>query len=105
LRQDYAKFQERGAEIIALGPDGPNRFKTYWQENDMPFPGCADIKSKVAERFHQQVNLFKFGRMPAIFVVDPAGRVQYSHYGDSMSDIPANTEILAIIDGFSTETR
>jgi peroxiredoxin Q/BCP len=98
LRQDYSEFQERGVEIIALGPDGPNAFRRYWQEESIPFTGCPDIKSQVADRFHQEVNLFKFGRMPAILVIDKEGYIRYRHYGDSMTDIPANAEILKIID-------
>jgi peroxiredoxin len=100
LRQDYAQFEQRGIQIIALGPDGPNAFRRYWQENDMPFIGCADIKSRAAEHFHQEVNLFKFGRMPAIFIIDPQGVIRYSHYGDSMSDIPDNVELFTVIDQF-----
>jgi len=64
----------------------------------MPFIGCPDIKSKVANQFHQEIKLFKFGRMPAIFVIDKEGLIRYSHYGDSMSDIPSNAEILKVID-------
>lgn len=64
----------------------------------MPFIGCADIKSRVADRFHQEVNLFKFGRMPALFVLDEEGQIRYSHHGDSMSDIPSNGEVLKILD-------
>ena len=91
-------FQARGAEIIALGPDGPNAFRKYWQENELAFIGCADIKSKVADRFNQEVNLFKLGRMPAIFVLDKEGQIRYSHYGNSMADIPPNQDVLAILD-------
>ena len=98
MRLDYAQFQARGAEIIALGPDGPNAFRKYWAENEMPFIGCADIKSRVADQFHQEVNLFKLGRMPAVFVLDPQGKILYSHHGDSMSDIPANEEIFNVLD-------
>jgi peroxiredoxin len=98
LRQDYCEFQERGVEIIALGPDGPNAFRRYWEEEMIPFTGCPDIKSQVADRFHQEVNLFKFGRMPAILVIDQDGYIRYRHYGDSMADIPSNAEILKIID-------
>jgi peroxiredoxin len=101
LRQDYALFQARGAEIIALGPDGPNAFRRYWQENDLPFIGCPDLHSRVADQFHQEVNLFKLGRMPAIFVLDKGGQIRYSHYGDSMSDIPPNKDILTILDQIS----
>jgi peroxiredoxin len=103
LRQDYAQFTQLGAEIIALGPDGPNAFRHYWEENDLPFIGCADIKSQVAVHFQQEVNWFKLGRMPAIFVIDSAGHIRYRHYGDSMSDIPSNEEVLQVISALAQE--
>jgi peroxiredoxin len=98
LRQDCGEFSARGVEIIVLGPDGPNAFRRYWEEEHIPFTGCADIKSKVADRYCQEVNWLKFGRMPAIFIIDRAGVIRYGHYGDSMSDIPSNEEILGVID-------
>jgi peroxiredoxin len=87
-------------EIIALGPDGPNAFRRYWQEEQIPFIGCADIKSKVADKYYQEVNLLKLGRMPAVFVIDPQGQIRYAHYGDSMADIPPNAELLKVISDF-----
>ena len=98
MRQDYKLFQEHGAEIIVLGPDGPHAFRKYWQENDLPFVGCADIKSRVAGQYNQQVNLFKLGRMPAVFILDKKGQIRYSYYGNSMADIPTNEEVLKILD-------
>jgi peroxiredoxin Q/BCP len=98
LRQDYDLFRQRGAEIIALGPDGPNAFKRYWENEQIPFIGLPDIKSKVSDTFYQEVNLFKLGRMPAIFVIDRQGIIRYAHYGDSMKDIPSNQVILDILD-------
>lgn len=103
MRQDYEKFVERGAEIIAIGPDGPNAFRKYWQENKIPFPGCADLRSRVANRYDQEVSLLKFGRMPALFIVDKQGMIRYSHYGDSMADIPSNESILKLLDELNAE--
>ncbi len=94
LRQDYEKFTALGAEIITLGPDGPRAFKRYWEENDIPYIGLADIRSKVSDQYYQEVNLLKLGRMPAIFVIDLDGVIRYTHYGNSMSDIPENSEVL-----------
>ena len=85
-------------ELLVLGPDGPNAFRRYWEENDMPFIGLADIRSRVAEQYYQEVNLFKLGRMPALFVIDLHGAIRYAHYGDSMSDIPENEEVFAVLD-------
>lgn len=98
MRQDFDQFTQRGAVIIALGPDGPNAFKRYWQENDLPFIGCADIRSKVSDTYYQEVSLFKFGRMPALFIIDKTGQIRFQHYGDSMSDIPSNQSVLKMLD-------
>lgn len=98
MRQDHDQFTARGAKIVAIGPDGPRAFLKYWTENSLPFTGCPDIGSKVSDRFYQEVNLFKLGRMPALFVIDHQGRIRYSHYGDSMSDIPSNETVLNVLD-------
>jgi peroxiredoxin Q/BCP len=103
LRQDHSLFTAAGAEIVAIGPDGPNAFRRFWSENDMPFRGCSDIGSKAAGRYYQEVNLFKLGRMPAVFVIDHQGRVRYAHYGDSMSDIPSNETVLSVIAALRAE--
>jgi peroxiredoxin Q/BCP len=98
LRQDYSEFTRRSAEIIALGPDGPNAFRRYWEEEHLPFVGCADIKSAVASQYQQEVNWIKMGRMPALLIIDKEGQIRFRQYGESMSDIPENTEVLKILD-------
>jgi len=103
LRQDYAKFVKLGAEIIALGPDTPGAFQRFWESEDMPFIGCADIQSQVADRYLQEFNLLKLGRMPAMFIIDRQGLIRFSHYGSSMADIPENEQVLAQIDTLNQE--
>ena len=103
LRQDYPEFVKRTAEVVTVGPDGPNAFKRYWQEEAIPYIGLADIGNKVADQFNQEVNLWKLGRMPAMFVLDRQGVIRYQHYGESMSDIPTDTEILKVLDQLNTE--
>jgi len=103
LRQDHDQFTARGVKIIALGPDGPNAFRRYWEENELPFTGCADVRSKVADTYYQEVALFKFGRMPAMFIIDKQGKVRWQHYGDSMSDIPENKTVFEVIDQLQAE--
>jgi peroxiredoxin Q/BCP len=105
LRQDVDLFEQSGAKILVLGPDGPNAFKRYWEENSMPFIGMADIRSKVADLFYQEVNWLKLGRMPALFVIDRAGMIRYAHYGDSMADIPSNQDVLAVLNELKKEAK
>jgi peroxiredoxin len=98
LRQDYQEFVARDAEIVVVGPDNERAFQDYWHKEDLPFVGLADPTHTVARRYGQEVKLLKMGRMPALMVVDKAGQVIYTHYGGSMSDIPPNREILAMLD-------
>ena len=71
----------------------------------MPFVGLADHDHTVASLYGQQVSILKFGRMPALIVVDREGRIRYQHYGDSMSDIPLDETILSLLDDLNKEMR
>jgi peroxiredoxin len=103
LRHDYTKFIERSAEIIAIGPEDAESFTKWWHEHKMPFIGVPDPEHKVAGLYGQQVKLLKFGRMPAMFVIDRHGRVRYLKYGESMSDIVSSEEILVLLDRLNEE--
>ena len=103
LRQDYERFVERQAEIVVVGPEGQEAFAAYWKWRKLPFVGLPDPKHAVLKQYGQEVNLFKLGRLPAQVVVDKAGMARYVHYGHSMSDIPPNVELLALLDELNAE--
>jgi peroxiredoxin len=98
LRDHYGKFQSRGVEILAVGPNPAPVFRQYWANERIPFIGLPDPDHSVARMYRQEVNLFKLGRMPLSCVVDAKGYVRYAHYGQSMSDIPSEEELLHVID-------
>jgi peroxiredoxin len=98
LRDGYEKFTNRNVLILAVGPNASVAFKQYWQNEKIPFIGLPDPKHSVARMYKQEVNLFKWGRMPLNCVVDGRGYIRYAHYGNSMSDIPSNEELLQVID-------
>ena len=104
MRQDYAEFTRRGAEVIAVGPEGPDEFRRYWAEQQIPFVGLADPKHRVANTYGQEVNLLKLGRVPALIVVDGKGDIRYRHYGSGMRDIPPNSEVLGVVDQLLAES-
>lgn len=98
MRDDYPAFLERGAEILAVGPDKPEQFIRYWANEKIPYTGLPDPTHSAARKYRQEVNLFKLGRMPLVCIVDANGRIRYAHYGASMADIPANETLLAALD-------
>ena len=98
LRDGYAEFVKRGAEILAVGPNDTATFKRYWRDERIPFVGLPDPDHEVSKMYRQEVNLFKLGRMPLNCIIDAKGYVRFAHYGSSMRDIPSNDELLHVID-------
>ena len=97
LRQDFEKFVDLNTKVVVVGPENKRAFRNYWAQNVLPFIGLPDSFQEVLKLFGQEVKIFKFGRMPAQAIVDKAGIVRYVHYGDSISDIPDNGEVLEIL--------
>lgn len=89
---------KRQTQVVVAGPEDAKSFSAYFKMHDLPFIGLPDPKASVLKLYGQEVNLFKLGRMPVQVIVDKAGVIRYVHYGQSMSDIPANGEILALLD-------
>lgn len=105
LRQDYQQFVDRNAEVIAIGPEDAKTFADFWQNEHMPFPGIGDHEHIIANLYGQKVNPLKFGRMPALMVIDKEGKIRYRHYGESMSDIPLDETVLSVLDELNSETK
>jgi peroxiredoxin len=103
LRQDFAEFEKRSTTILVVGPENASAFDRYWKDNDLPFVGLPDPAHSVLKLYGQQINLFKFGRMPAQVLVDKTGTARFVHYGHDMTDIPQNSVMLALIDGLETK--
>jgi peroxiredoxin Q/BCP len=103
LRQDYTRFVERDAEILVVCPEDAGDVRAYWQREDLPYVGLADPGHEVAVRYGQEVKLLKFGRMPALAILDRDGVVRYEHHANSMSDIPSNKTVLDVLDKLNAE--
>jgi peroxiredoxin Q/BCP len=104
LRQDYAEFVARQAEVIVIGTDDVASFRYHWDARGYPFIGLPDPQNSVSDLYGQEVKALKFGRLPAMVVIDRGGRIRYIHYGSSASDIPQNRQILNLLDWINHET-
>jgi peroxiredoxin len=98
MRDEYIKYQQRGAVVLATGPNTKSAFQQYWEKEKLPFIGLPDPGHRIAVMYRQQVNLFKLGRMPLLCIIDKGGHIRYIHSGASMSDIPENQTLLDVID-------
>jgi len=103
LRHDYQEFVKRQTQVLVVGPEDARAFEAYWRQNDLPFTGLPDPQASVLKLYGQEVNLFKLGRMPAQVIVDKTGMARFVHYGHSMSDIPDDCEVLALLDKINAQ--
>jgi peroxiredoxin len=103
LRQDYDKFFVLDTVIVVVGPENKTAFLNYWQKNNLPFIGLPDPAHSVLKLYGQEVNLFKFGRMPAQVTIDKMGIARFVHYGHDATDIPTNPEILELLKTINEE--
>lgn len=98
MREKYTKFEALGCEVLDVGPDSASDFREYWAKNDIPFPGLADPRARVAKLYEQGWKLLKLGRMPAQLVIDREGVIRDRHDASSMSDIPPVASVLTTIE-------
>jgi peroxiredoxin Q/BCP len=105
FRDAYAGFVSRGAEILAVGPDALEPFQRYWARENIPFIGMPDPDHRVAKMYRQEINLFKFGRMPMNCVIDTRGNIRYIHYSASRSDYPDTDIFFNVIDELNKTSK
>jgi len=97
MQKELDTFKSLGATIVVVVRDDAKAVKEYWKENKLSYIGIPDDDKKLGELYKQKWNLIKLGLMPALFVVDTKGTIQFSHYSSSMKDIPENTTIFEIL--------
>jgi peroxiredoxin len=82
LQADYGRFQEHLSVILALAVQAS-------------FPILADTDHAVADQYGV-FNLLGDGvAAPAVFVIDPGGRIVWSYIGRSATDRPSVDDIVA----------
>ncbi len=104
LRWDTPAFESRRTVILAITPDRPEQVRSYWEHEQLPFPGFADPDHRVASLYGQKVDLFGKGRLPTILLVDRRGRIRFRHDGSSAPDLPSNESLLRELDRINRES-
>ena len=99
MGKDLKKFNELNTEIYAILPDTLENAKEFESKfANSEYPIYYDDKKKVNKMLKQEIKPLKFGRMPALLIIDKQGLIRYAYYSDSMDDIPKNNDLLNIIE-------
>jgi peroxiredoxin Q/BCP len=105
MKKDFKKFRDRKAQVAVIVPHGAQKTKSYWDKENLPFPGIPDPDGRLGKLYDQEWNLIKLGRMPALFIIDRKGVIRFSQYAKNMADIPENMALLHILDGLNQSWR
>lgn len=94
MRQDYPKFLELDAEVIAIAPDTLGNTQSYFKNNQLPFPGLVDNQLEVYQLFDVQNKLTSLGQRPGLFIIDKQGITRFTYLGTQQWEIPSNRVVL-----------
>ncbi len=83
--------------MVAIGPDSPERFQSYFRDHQIPFRGVPDPAASLLSAFGQEWRLMAFGRMPAILAYAADGREVARHLGRSARDLGDLDAILRLL--------
>ncbi len=96
MTEEYLRFRDAGAEIIALVIDTPEAARTYFAEHRIPFQCLVDPERRVYGQYQVQSNLMYLGQRPALLVIDRKGVVRYACFGRQQWEIPSNAQVLEV---------
>jgi peroxiredoxin Q/BCP len=75
-RDDFSKFDESGAVLLGISPQGVDSHEQWAAKRDFHFPLLADTEKQVIERYGVKGKLIEVKR--SVFVVGPDGIVRYA---------------------------
>lgn len=97
MQSAYAQFRERNAEVLALAVHDLAGAQEMDAAVQADFPILADADHVAAEAYGVYNLLGDGVAAPAVFVIDPQGRIVWSHVGADIADRPSPSEILTHI--------
>ncbi|NVM30235.1 MAG: redoxin domain-containing protein [Candidatus Helarchaeota archaeon] len=99
LGKEIDKFKQLNAEIYAITADRfENARRLELRYAKEAFPIYFDKTHEVVRMLHQEVKIFKLGRLPAVLVVDREELIRWAYYGEDLRDIPKNKEIFEVLE-------
>jgi len=98
LRDDYPRYQELGAEVLAISAEPAAASEAYLRAHPLPYPTLIDDDHRVFDGWDVTSRLVSLGQRPALFVLDADGIVRFGDVGAQQWNIPSNRRVLAVLE-------
>lgn len=122
IAADYSKFQAAGANVMVVVEATRERARSYAAKKGLPMALAGDKEKNlyrgysvetggltsfitprvIKETARATLKGYFHGRLegnelqkPAEFIISPAGKIQWAHYGEDISDSTGNDELIA----------
>jgi peroxiredoxin Q/BCP len=97
LRDDYERYSDLGAEILAISAEPAASSEAYLRSHPLPFPTLIDEEHTVFDAYDATSRLLSLGQRPALFVVDTGGIIRFEEVGAQQWNIPSNRTVLGVL--------
>ncbi len=94
LQRNYSRFEEAGAEIIALAVANVSSVDKVRKAIGITYPMLADPQHRMAEAYGVYDLLGDGLAAPSVFVIDTDGRIVWQYIGRNSTDRPKVAQIL-----------
>jgi peroxiredoxin len=94
LQQDYARFQDLNAEILAISVESAEMAEYVSGLLSLQYPVLSDPDHWVADQYGVYNLLGDNLAAPSVFVIDQEGIVRWEYIGQGTRDRPSNEMIL-----------
>ena len=106
-REHYAEIRAAGASVAAVSVDAPRESEALRVQLALPFPILCDTGRRVVREWGIYNSKERGGiAKPAVFLIDPSGKVRYAAVDTVVKRVPAS-EIVSLLqnDGKSSPVR
>jgi len=94
LQDDYLRFEELNAEILAISVEDADVGRYVSNLLELQYPISADLEHRVVDLYGVYNLLGDSLATPSVFVIDRDGVIRWKYVGQSSSDRPTNEMIL-----------
>ncbi len=123
MREDHQRFEQAGLAIVAIGMGSPVRAQEFRESLALPFPllsdprrvaygayGLLHMSLRREASLHSAIRLTQavlhhggarereqpVRQLGGVFIVDPAGVIQYAFRSERASEHPANDDLIRL---------